>query len=209
MFNAARRKANGMPVDVKKPNEHDSITLQELSLYHAITDYRSSLGLDPVRLSKALSATAGRHVVDTRENIWAEDVKLPAGANNLHSWSDAYYYSDQRAPEVMWDAPERLGTGYTSAGYEISAAGYATTDAALAGWKASAVAQRGAREHRGLGGRRVSRDRRRRRDLAGRGPLRRPHLPCLVRRGARRGGSRDHRVRPARTSSPAPSLMTT
>lgn len=128
-----------MPVDLTKPNEHDSITLQELSMYRVVTEYRSSLGLEPVRLSKALSATAGRHVVDTRENIWAAGLVLPAGANNLHSWSDKYYYSDQRAPEVMWDAPARLGTGYTSAGYEIAAAGYATTDAALAGWKASAA----------------------------------------------------------------------
>ncbi len=125
-----------MTVDVTLPNEHDSISLQELALYHAITEYRTSLGLPEIRLSKALSTTAGRHVVDTRENIWAAGVQLPDGAN-LHSWSDAYYYSDQRAPEVMWDAPARIGTGYASAGYEISAAGYPTTDAALEGWKAS------------------------------------------------------------------------
>lgn len=125
-----------MTVDVTQPNEHDSISLQELSLYHAITEYRAGLGLAEIRLSKALSATAGRHVVDTRENIWAAGVELPEGAS-LHSWSDAYYYSDQRAPEVMWDAPSRVGTGYQSAGYEISAAGYATTDEALEGWKAS------------------------------------------------------------------------
>lgn len=125
-----------MTVDITQPNEHDGISLQELSLYHAITEYRASLGLAAIPLSKALSATAGRHVVDTRENIWAEGVQLPEGAS-LHSWSDAYYYSDQRAPEVMWEAPARIGTGYQSAGYEISAAGYETTDAALEGWKAS------------------------------------------------------------------------
>ena len=127
-----------MPVDVTQPHEQDSISPQELSLYHAIMDYRASLGLEPIRLSRALSATAGRHVVDTRENIWAENVELPEGAN-LHSWSDAYYYEDQRAPEVMWEAPARIGTGYESAGYEISAAGFETTDDALEGWKASAA----------------------------------------------------------------------
>lgn len=114
-----------MTVDITQPNEQDSISLQELALYHAITDYRTGLGLPEIRLSKALSTTAGRHVVDTRENIWGEGVTLPDGAN-LHSWSDAYYFDDQRAPEVMWEAPTRVGTDYASAGYEISAAGFPT-----------------------------------------------------------------------------------
>ena len=33
----------------------------------------------------------------------------PEGAN-LHSWSDAPYYSDHSQAQVMWDAPERIGT---------------------------------------------------------------------------------------------------
>ncbi len=122
-----------MVVDLTKPNEHDAISLDELTLYHAITAYRAGMGLAAVPLSRALSTTAGRHVVDTRENIWAEDVDLPDGAN-LHSWSDAYYYDDHRNPQAMWDAPERLGTGYDSSGYEISAAGFATVEGALKGW---------------------------------------------------------------------------
>ncbi len=126
-----------MTVDITQPTAQDDLTLQELSLYHAIIDYRAGLGLAAIPLSRALTTTAGRHVADTRENIWAENVQLPPGAN-LHSWSDAYYYSDHRDPSVMWDAPQRVGTGYAGAGYEISASGFATTDAALAGWKASA-----------------------------------------------------------------------
>ena len=63
-------------------------------------------------------------------------VTLPAGAN-LHSWSDGYYYGDHSRPEIMWDAPQRLGTVYPSAGYEISAAGYGSVEAALEGWKSS------------------------------------------------------------------------
>lgn len=126
-----------MTVDVTKATSQDGLSLQELSLYHAIMDYRASLGLAAIPLSKGLTTTAGRHVVDTRENIWAAGVTLPAGTS-LHSWSDAYYYADNRDPSVMWDAPKRVNSGYTSAGYEISAAGFATVEAALGGWKGSA-----------------------------------------------------------------------
>jgi Ca2+-binding RTX toxin-like protein len=37
----------------------------------------------------------------------------------------------------MWQAPSRLGTGYSGTGYEITGAGYATIEAALEGWKSS------------------------------------------------------------------------
>lgn len=122
-----------MRVNTRVPNRHDTVSLQELELYHLITAYRSSLGLKVLPMSAALTATAGRHVVDTRENIWAEGLALPRGTN-LHSWSDAPYYADHRNPRAMWDAPERLGTGYTSSGYEISAAGQRNVREALDGW---------------------------------------------------------------------------
>jgi Ca2+-binding RTX toxin-like protein len=125
-----------MAVDITRPTAHDALSLEELALYHLLMDYRATLGLDAIPLSKGLTATAGRHVLDTRENIWAANLALPAGAN-LHSWSDAPYFSDHRAPAVMWDAPERIGTGYTGNGYEISAAGYGSIAAALAGWQGS------------------------------------------------------------------------
>jgi Ca2+-binding RTX toxin-like protein len=125
-----------MPVDITRPTAHDALSLEELALYHLMMDYRATLGLSAIPLSKGLTATAGRHVLDTRENIWAANLVLPAGAN-LHSWSDAPYYGDHRAPQVMWDAPERIGTGYTGNGYEISAAGYGSIAAALAGWQSS------------------------------------------------------------------------
>lgn len=127
-----------MTVDITRPNEQDSITVQELSLYHQIMAYRAGLGLAAIPLSRALSTTAGRHVADWRENIWGEGIDLPSGDRNLHSWSDAPYYSDHRNPEAMWDAPKRVGTDYASAGYEISAAGFSTVEGALDGWKASA-----------------------------------------------------------------------
>ncbi len=125
-----------MAVDLRKPTAQDSVSLEELALYHQITAYRASVGLEPVALSGALNATAGRHVVDTRENIWAAGLDLPRGAN-LHSWSDAPYFADHRAPGVMWDAPARLGLSYGGAAYEISAAGQRDGASALAAWKAS------------------------------------------------------------------------
>jgi hypothetical protein len=123
-------------VDVYRRTRHDTLTLEELRLYHLITGYRAEHGLDPLPLSKALTATAGRHVLDTRENIWRAGLDLPQGAN-LHSWSDAFYFDDHRRPEVMWEAPARLGTGYTGSGYEISAAGQPDIGGALRGWQGS------------------------------------------------------------------------
>lgn len=125
-----------MTVNVYRRTPQDGVSLEELALYHQIIAYRASEGLPALQLSKALSATAGRHVLDTRENIWAAGLSLPAGTS-LHSWSDAPYYADGRDPSVMWEAPARLGTGYASSGYEISAAGYDSGSAALAGWKTS------------------------------------------------------------------------
>ncbi|EAQ04253.1 Hemolysin-type calcium-binding protein [Pseudooceanicola batsensis HTCC2597] len=122
--------------DIYAPTSHDSINLVELELYHLLMNYRATEGLAAVPLSVGLSATAGRHAVDTHDNIWAQNVTLPEGAN-LHSWSDAYYYSDHRDPTVMWDAPSRIGSSYTDSGYEISAAGFATIEAALSGWQGS------------------------------------------------------------------------
>ena len=126
-----------MTVDIYAPTPQDGLSLTELALYHLIMDYRASLGLPPVPISGALTLVAGRHTLDTVENIWRPDLVLPAGAN-LHSWSDAPYYSDHRDPQVMWEAPERLGSGYPGYGFEISAAGYSSIAAALTGWQNSA-----------------------------------------------------------------------
>lgn len=125
-----------MPVDIYKPNPNDSLSLTELQLYKEIMAYRATAGLAEIPLSKALTTTAGRHVVDTYENFWVANKPFEPGAN-LHSWSDAPYFSNHSQPQVMWDAPERIGTGFTGNGFEISAAGYADVTAALNGWKAS------------------------------------------------------------------------
>ena len=122
-----------MRVDVTQGTAHDRLSLQELDLYHQITAYRATFGLAPLPLSRALTATASRHVVDQRENLWGAGLELAPGTN-LHSWSDAPYYSDHRDPTVMWNAPQRAGTDYPTAGYEISAAGFPTIEGALQGW---------------------------------------------------------------------------
>lgn len=125
-----------MSVDIYTANAQDDLSAQELALYHLIMDYRAERGLAPIPLSADLTLVAGRHVLDTTENIWGEGLDLPEGAN-LHSWSGAPYFSDHRAAEVMWDAPQRLGTDYPGMGFEISAAGYSSIEAALVGWQRS------------------------------------------------------------------------
>ena len=125
-----------MTVDIYAPTSHDSLSLQELQLYHLIMDYRADNGLAAIPLSSDLTLVAGRHALDTTANIWEAGLTLPEGAN-LHSWSDAFYYSDHRTPEVMWEAPERLGTDYPGYGFEISASGYNTIESAMAGWQSS------------------------------------------------------------------------
>ncbi len=125
-----------MAKDIYKTTSQDRLSLEELRLYHQIMDYRAEEGLDAIPLSASLTLTSGRHVVDIRENFWAENREPPSGAN-LHSWSDAPYMADGSTPRAMWEAPERLGTDYPGYGYEILAAGQATSAAALDTWKNS------------------------------------------------------------------------
>jgi hypothetical protein len=122
-----------MAVDIYRRTREDDLGLAELALYHAIMDYRASVGLAPIPLSRGLTTTAGRHVADTRGNVWAEGDDQPPGG--LHGWSDARYRPAD--PHAMREAPARLGTGYPGDGHEISAYGYADGDTALAAWQRS------------------------------------------------------------------------
>lgn len=124
-----------MAVDIYAPTDNDDLSAAELALYELIMAHRAELGLPAIPLSASLTLTAGRHAEDTVHNVLTGPGFDPG--TNLHSWSDAPYPSDHSAPEVMWEAPERLGTPYPGSGYEISAAGFATNEAALAGWIAS------------------------------------------------------------------------
>ncbi|MCX7568020.1 hypothetical protein OS189_16885 [Sulfitobacter sp. F26169L] len=125
-----------MTVDIYARTFQDDLSLKELQLYRLIMDYRIENDLPVLPLSADLTLVAGRHTLDTIHNIWEAGVTLPEGAN-LHSWSDAYYYRDHRAPEVIWEAPERLGTDYPGYGFEIAAGGFTSIEGALEGWKGS------------------------------------------------------------------------
>ncbi|WP_108658534.1 CAP domain-containing protein [Acuticoccus kandeliae] len=125
-------------VDIYSPSPDDHLSLDELELYKLMMDYRASLGLPDIPLSKSLTLVAGRHVLDTVENS-----KGYVG----HNWSDAPYDSaDSSTYPNMWDAPQRLGTPYTGSGFEIST-GYlgnainlydVTPQSALTNWQNSA-----------------------------------------------------------------------
>jgi uncharacterized protein YkwD len=110
----------------------DGVNAEERKLYRAINRYREKNGLPSVRFSKALSTVANRHVVDLHENI----------GYVTHSWSDAYYNPrDPKTFPSMWEAPQRLGTGYPGYAYEnvLGTRGRYTATArdALKAWKKS------------------------------------------------------------------------
>ncbi|GAB5376023.1 MAG: hypothetical protein AcusKO_24850 [Acuticoccus sp.] len=124
-------------VDIYRRTRDDTLSLKELELYKLLMDYRAEEGLPDIALSQALTTTAGRHAADTVQNV---------GEYVGHNWSDAPYDSgDADTYPNMWQAPERLGTGYTDFGYEIST-GYVGSsvtsvemepDVALSGWQGS------------------------------------------------------------------------
>lgn len=110
----------------------DGLSNSEAKLANQIQQYRQENGLPAIRLSKALTFVANRHVQDLSQN---------GSPNALHSWSDAPYNSSNPATyPSMWEAPQRLKTGYSGNGYEI--AFWTSTDnvkpaQALTGWENS------------------------------------------------------------------------
>ncbi|MFD0915540.1 hypothetical protein ACFQ14_03875 [Pseudahrensia aquimaris] len=127
-----------MPINYYTDTSEDTIDAEELKLFNYINAYRVANGQTELALSNALTITASRHTLDTVYNM---------GVYSGHSWSDAPYVSgDSSTYANMWDAPERIGTGYTGNGYEIST-GYSgtsvatatmTAENALANWQGSA-----------------------------------------------------------------------
>jgi hypothetical protein len=127
-----------MPINYYIDTREDKIDAEEYQLYELLMNYRESLGLPKIPLSKALTITASRHVLDTVYNLEAYDG---------HTWSDAEYDVDD--PDTyanVWFAPDRIGTGYTDYAFEISV-GYRDIDplsapnmtpsVALSGWQNS------------------------------------------------------------------------
>ena len=109
----------------------------DFELVQVINDYRVSRGLPAIPVSDAMMTVAVAHAQD----LAAADLDWN-GACNLHSWSDdapwtgCCYTSDHAQAECMWNKPREL-TDYPGNGYEISAAGYDSAQAALAGWQSS------------------------------------------------------------------------
>ena len=102
-----------MAIDYYTDTSEDTLDPAEFELYTLIMDYRDSLGLPDIPLSQGLTVVAGRHVLDTIYNF---------GEYAGHSWSDAPFEpGDSDTFPAMWEAPERIGTGYSDYGFEISA----------------------------------------------------------------------------------------
>ncbi len=101
-----------MAVNYYTDTREDMLDAEERQLYDLIMQYRVANGLSTLPLSKALTITAGRHAIDTIYNV---------GSYAGHSWSDAPYDANNSATYVnMWEAPQRIGTGYAGYGYEIT-----------------------------------------------------------------------------------------
>lgn len=91
----------------------DELSEEEEQLYQLINDYRAESGLSAIPLSPALTLLANRHVLDLERN-------LENGIDQItHGWSDCpYSIEEEETWPCMWEAPQRLNTGYPGQGYE-------------------------------------------------------------------------------------------
>jgi uncharacterized protein YkwD len=110
----------------------DGLNRKEEKLAQLVNQYRQRNNLPNIRLSKALTTVANRHVLDLAAN----------GINgSLHSWSNAPFDSrDSKTYPSMWLAPKRLKTRYPGYGYENAYARFdrnATPQSAFNAWKNS------------------------------------------------------------------------
>ncbi|MEC9398052.1 MAG: CAP domain-containing protein [Myxococcota bacterium] len=94
---------------------------------------RAKKNLPAIPLSPSMCKVASIHTRDLADN------SPVSGECNLHSWSDkgswtaCCYTSDHAQAECMWKKPGEL-TDYPGFGYENSAAGVSTADAAVGLW---------------------------------------------------------------------------
>ncbi|MCU6711402.1 S-layer homology domain-containing protein [Paenibacillus sp. J5C_2022] len=139
-----KRLGNAM-VDYHPDQLPDALTDKERELADLINDYRISLGLEPMRISKSLTKVARYHVYDSNAHRPEDGVDARGMEANLHSWSDqglwkaVAYTPDHEYAELMWSKPSEL-TDYPDSGFEISAAQYGaamTPQLALDLWKGS------------------------------------------------------------------------
>ncbi|MDY6806780.1 MAG: CAP domain-containing protein [Cyanobacteriota bacterium] len=126
-----------MSVDIFSPSLLDGLESEELELLELVNEYRGENGLPPITASKALTTVANRHVRDVAENL-----EITFGdSRNPHSWSwGPYDSSDRSTYPNMWEAPQRLNTGYPGIGYEnffLTTANSVDAEVALEAWKNS------------------------------------------------------------------------
>lgn len=127
------------------------LSAAEGDLARMVNEYRASLNLPPLQISKSLSLVAQQHAWDSvnNSNAWPAP---PAGKScNMHSWSSIVnpalqqgtwtgncYTSDHANAQGMWNKPGEIA-GFPGDGVENSFAssGTATASGALTAWKNS------------------------------------------------------------------------
>jgi hypothetical protein len=127
------------------------LSATEGELARMVNEYRASLNLPPLQISKSLSLVAQQHAWDSvnNRNAWPPP---PAGKTcNLHSWSGVVnpalqqgtwtancYTSDHANAQGMWNKPAEIA-GFPGEGVENSFASsdVATASGALTAWKNS------------------------------------------------------------------------
>lgn len=120
------------------------LTEKEAMLYLLISEYRASLGLPVLPLSKSLTEVARAHVKDSNANHPENQVNADGVKGNFHSWSangnwsPVIYTSDHKQAKGMWSKPSEL-TAYKGYGFEISVGGTGALSPqdALNSWKGS------------------------------------------------------------------------
>jgi cell division septation protein DedD len=143
----AARGATGVTSDAAAA----CLTPQEAELARLVNDYRGSLNLPPIQVSKSLTLVAQQHAWDSTTNGNAWPAPPPGKSCNLHSWTDRVnpalqqgtwtavcYTSDHANAQGMWNKPGELA-GYPGIGVENSfaASNGVTPSGALTGWKNS------------------------------------------------------------------------
>jgi uncharacterized protein YkwD len=124
------------PPKPAKPTPFVDTAADAGALAKLINDYRASIDLPRVPVSKAMTKVAQAHVRDLNEN-------KPSGKCNMHSWSAkgswsaCCYDASKEAARCMWKKPNEIG-GYSGNGYEIAANASGITPAhALELWQNS------------------------------------------------------------------------
>lgn len=123
--------------------DHHELTEDEKELAILINQYRESLNLKPLTVSKSLTKVARTHVNDSNFHHPENGTDARGIKGNLHSWSDkgpwkaVSYTSDHKYSHLMWSKPSEL-TPYRGNGFEISyRSGFPTPKSVLDGWRSS------------------------------------------------------------------------